>query len=219
MLNLILKDILIQKKTLAFIGLYIIFFMYAFQSIGAGAFSAIIIAVTYQMVASACNHEHKSNSDIVMNSLPLTRKSLVLSKYLSIIIYASLATLGYMAFYVILQLVPISINIQPVTLESLAAALVGVILMNGIYYPVYFSLGYTKAQIVSFLLFFVFFFGSMSIAEILTGEQKSKLLLKVSGFLSKSSDMQIFLMLMGGALVILFISYTISVRFYSNREF
>jgi hypothetical protein len=59
----------------------------------------------------------------------------------------------------------------------------------------------------------------MSIAEILTGEQKSKLLLKVSGFLSKSSDMQIFLMLMGGALVILFISYTISVRFYSNREF
>lgn len=97
MLNLILKDILLQKKTLAFVGLYIVIFMFAFQSIGTGAFSAIVIAVTYQMVGAVSNYEDKANSDIVMNSLPLTRKAIVFSKYLSILIYSLIAILGYMA--------------------------------------------------------------------------------------------------------------------------
>ena len=70
MLNLILKDILIQKKTLGFVGLYILILSIAFQSIGAGAFIGIIIAVTYQLVVTAGSHEDKAGADIIMNSLP-----------------------------------------------------------------------------------------------------------------------------------------------------
>jgi ABC-type transport system involved in multi-copper enzyme maturation permease subunit len=219
MLNLILKDILVQKKTLAFLGLYIIVFIFAFQSIGAGAFSAIVIAVTYQMVSSVSNYEEKANSDIIMNSLPLSRKGIVFSKYLSIIVYALLAILGYMAFSLIITLIHIPVNIPPITLESLAAALAGIMLMNGIYYPVYFKMGYAKAKIVSFILFFLFFFGTMSLVEEATSEMPNKLLQSIVGRFSEGLDLQAFLILVGGALVLLLASYALSLRFYNNREF
>lgn len=219
MLNLILKDILVQKKTLAFLGLYIIFFMFAFQSIGAGAFSAIVIAVTYQMVATVSNLEDKANSDIVMNSLPLTRKAIVFNKYLSIMVYALLAILGYMAFSLVLTLARIPVNIHPITLESLGAALAGVMLMNGIYYPIYFKMGYAKAKIVSFLLFFLFFFGAMTLVQEVARDVPSELLQSIIGHLSKGLDLQAFLILVGGALIFLILSYGLSVKFYNSREF
>jgi ABC-2 type transport system permease protein len=79
MLNLILKDLLIQKKTLGFLGLYIIIFSIAFQSVGSGAFTGIVIAVTYQLVVTASSLEEKAGSDIILNSLPISRGKIVAS--------------------------------------------------------------------------------------------------------------------------------------------
>ena len=70
MFNLIWKDILIQKKTLVYIGFYIILFGITFQNIMADPFPAVAVAVTYQMIATACSHEDKSGSDILWNSMP-----------------------------------------------------------------------------------------------------------------------------------------------------
>lgn len=219
MLNLILKDILVQKKTLAFLLLYIIFFMFAFQNIGTGAFSAIVIAVTYLMVSTVSSLEDKANSDIVMNSLPLTRKTIVLSKYLSILIYALLAILGYMAFSLILTFARLPISAPPITLESLGAALTGVMIMNGIYYPVYFKMGYTKAKIVSFLLFFLFFFGTMTLVKEITRGMPSEQLQSIIGHLSQGLDLQSFLILVGVSFIFLILSFALSVKLYYSREF
>lgn len=219
MFNLILKDFLVQKKTLPFLGLYIIVFMFAFQSIGAGAFAAIAIAVTYQMVASASNYDEKANSDIIMNSMPLDRKSIVLSKYLSVVLYFVLATLGYMVFSMILNLIHIPINIPTISPKNLVVAFIGVMVMNGIYYPVYFKMGYIKTRIVSFILFFGAFFGVISLLDLMNDSQSNKILNTITTFFNNGTDTQILLMLVGGTLVLLLISYVISVKFYSNREF
>ena len=177
MFSLIIKDLLVQKKTLPFLGLYILVFMFAFQSIGAGAFAAITIAVTYQMVASASNHDEKANSDIIMNSMPLGRKAIVLSKYLSVILYFALATLGYMAFSIILSLINIPMSLPTITKENLVAAFLGVMAMNSIYYPVFFKMGYIKARIVSFILFFVAFFGTISLLDLINDGQSNDIMI------------------------------------------
>ena len=219
MFNLILKDLLVQKKTLPFLGLYIIVFMFAFQSIGTGAFAGITIAITYQMVASASNYDEKANSDIIMNSMPLDRKAIVLSKYLSVILYFALATLGYMAFSIILSIIPIPINIPTITQENLVVAFLGVMVMNSIYYPVYFKMGNIKARIVSFILFFGAFFGVISMLDLINDSQNYQILNTISTFFNNGTDTQILLVMVGGTTVILLISYVLSVMFYNNREF
>lgn len=219
MLNLILKDILIQKKTLAFIGLYILLFIFAFQSIGADAFAAITIAVTYQLVATASNHEEKAGSDIVLNSLPLSRKEIVVSKYLSVIVYGLMAVLGYMAFSLILSLIPISVNIAPITLESLAVAFAGIMVMNSIYYPIYFRVGYIKARIVTFILFFVFFFGVMSLLGAMSNNESNAMFHAVTSPLNGMSMLQFSLVLIVGALIFMGFSCALSIKLYNGREF
>ncbi len=219
MLNLILKDILIQKRTLAFLGLYIILFIFGFQNLGAGAFTAIVIAVTYQLVATASNHEEKSGSDIAMNSFPISRREIVVSKYLSIIVYGFMAVLGYMAFSLILSFIPVPINIPSITLEDLATAFAGIMVMNSIYYPVYFKVGYIKARIISFILFFVFFFVVMTLFGIMNSEVPHAIFQAVTSFLSGVDKIQFFLVFIGGALIFMMASCALSIKFYNGREF
>ncbi len=54
MLNLIIKDILIQKKQFIFAVLYLGFLIVAFQSFGASMFSAGIVAFIYMLNMTAC---------------------------------------------------------------------------------------------------------------------------------------------------------------------
>ena len=190
MLNLILKDLLIQKKTLGFLGLYIIIFSIAFQSVGSGAFTGIVIAVTYQLVVTASSLEEKAGSDIILNSLPISRGKIVAAKYLSVILYGLMAVLGYVIYSSILSLVPISVSVPSITPESLAAAFAGIMVMNSIYYPVYFKTGFIRARIISFILFFAFFFGLMTLFEAASGKSSNAIFQPIAEFFNSVDKSQ-----------------------------
>lgn len=219
MLNLILKDLLIQKKTLGFLGLYIIIFSIAFQSVGSGAFTGIVIAVTYQLVVTASSLEEKSGSDIILNSLPISRGKIVAAKYLSVILYGLMAVLGYVIYSSILSLVPISVSVPSITPESLAAAFAGIMVMNSIYYPVYFKTGFIRARIISFILFFAFFFGLMTLFEAASGKSSNAIFQAIAEFFNSVDKTQFSLMIIGGALLFMLASFGLSVKLYKGREF
>jgi len=219
MLNLILKDLLIQKKTLGFLGLYIIIFSIAFQSVGSGAFTGIVIAVTYQLVVTASSLEEKAGSDIILNSLPISRGKIVAAKYLSVILYGLMAVLGYVIYSSILSLVPISVSVPPITPESLAATFAGIMVMNSIYYPVYFKTGFIRARIISFILFFAFFFGLMTLFEAASGKSSNAIFQAIAEFFNSVDKTQFSLMIIGGALLFMLASFGLSVKLYKGREF
>jgi len=223
MLNLIWKDVLIQKKTLAYMGFYIVLFTFAFQSITADPFPAIAVAVTYQMIAAACSHEDKVGADILWNSMPVSREKLVLSKYLSIFVYTILASLGYMAFAALIHLTQLPIKAAPITASGMAGSLVAIALMNGLYLPVYFRLGFMKARVASFVLFFALFFGVTFgvnvLSEAVHSNQGKGAVRAIASAFQGASDLQISLLLIGLALLFLFASYWLSVKFYRKREF
>jgi ABC-type transport system involved in multi-copper enzyme maturation permease subunit len=219
MLNLILKDLLIQKKTLGFLGLYIIIFSIAFQSVGSGAFTGIVIAVTYQLVVTASSLEEKAGSDIILNSLPISRGKIVAAKYLSVILYGLMAVLGYVIYSSILSLVPISVSVPSITPESLAAAFAGIMVMNSIYYPVYFKTGFIRARIISFILFFAFFFGLMTLFEAASGKSSNAIFQAIAEFFNSVDKTQFSLMIIGGTLLFMLASFGLSVKLYKGREF
>jgi len=221
--NLIWKDILIQKKTLVYIGFYIILFGITFQNIMADPFPAVAVAVTYQMIATACSHEDKSGSDILWNSMPVSREKLVLSKYLSMFVYTLLASLGYMAVAAVVHLTRLPIKASPITAAGMVGSIIAIALMNGLYLPVYFRLGFMKARVASFILFFALFFGITlgvnALPEVIKKAQGNAALRAIVSALQSASDLQVSLLVLGLAFVFLLASFCLSVKFYRNREF
>ncbi len=218
MLNLILKDILIQKKMFLFGLLYIVFFIFVFQDLGSGAFVAGSTAITYIFVITACTYEDKNKSDILLNSLPIKRKKIVGAKYISLFVYVGIGATVYLGAVLIVKVLGISVKINPITLEGLIGALVSVILMNSIYFPIFFKFGATVAKVVYFLLFFVFFFGGSKIFVFLAKSHNNAWIESMK-FLENQSDMQIAVYIIGVAITLLLSSYLLSLKFYKNREF
>lgn len=215
MINLIIKDVLIQKKTVAFIFLYILFLIFAFQSLGPAAFSTGIVVSTYMLALGACAYEDKNKSDIMINSLPIKRSTIVLAKYLSVFIFFAIAIVSYMVSASIINVLKLPVKVFPITLEGFIGALFAVSLISSIYFPVFFKMGYIKSRIVNFIMFFAVFAG----INILVQNRESVFMQWVFNLLSSQSDNIIAVSIAAFAALIIILSYAISVIFYKNREF
>ncbi|MFJ6209167.1 ABC-2 transporter permease [Lysinibacillus sp. NPDC092081] len=86
MINLILKDVLIQKKIILFYIVTIILYLLS------GISSLILLGFVYSVVfiMSAFSYDEKDNANILLNSLPYTRKEIVSSKYIGSLIFATI---------------------------------------------------------------------------------------------------------------------------------
>jgi ABC-2 type transport system permease protein len=216
--NLIYKDFLILRKSIYLGLIYIIFFMFVLKSNGVYAYTSAAIAITYMYVMSAFAYDDKNKSDVMINSLPVNRKTVVLAKYVSIFVYIAAATAAYIIIYNIVLLIDNNVDIYPVTLEGFAAALIFASLMNGVYLPLVFRVGYTKAKIINMLIFFLAFFG-MSLLVNLIYKSNNTYVKQALEWLNSQSETVIIIWAFVMAFLILLISYTISVKLYKQREF
>lgn len=217
MYHLILKDLLIQKKTVAVSFVYILFFIFVFQQ--EGSYVSAIVAFTYMLAMTACAYDDKNNSDIMVNSLPIRRTQVVLAKYLSVYVYMAMGTIAYVLIIALIRNAGISVTTYPITLENFVGALMAVTLMMGIYFPIFFKLGYIKSKFLPFVLFVAFFAGISALGKLVEESLHQPWAQGVYRFLTSQSDTTAPLMLLAGVLVLTLISYSLSLQFYRNREF
>lgn len=90
MFNLILKDIILQKKTLA--ASFLVLCVYLMLDI-----SPIWVGVVFSIVISmyAFSIDEKSSIHMLLNSLPYTRKEIVSSKYIVVVLFTSMVGCGH----------------------------------------------------------------------------------------------------------------------------
>lgn len=219
MLQLIVKDMLILKKTLLLGLFYIILMVVAMQSSGTAMLPAGVMALTYILVMTACAYEDKSKADVLLNSLPLGRSSIVMAKYLSVFVYAALGVIYYMLVTGIINAAGIPLRTYPVTPEGLGGALFAVSFIISIYFPAFFKMGYIRSKFINFIMFFVIFFGIGAFAVAFNAETDSALVSGIKEFLSGLSEFQAVAGLLAIILLLLAGSYLLSVRFYKSREF
>lgn len=219
MYNLIIKDILVQKKTVLFSLIYILFFFVVFKGLGAGMFTAAVVAFTYMLVQTSCAYDDRNKSDIMINSLPVKRSSIVLSKYLSVYVFMFLGTVAYIVFSNIIQLIGLPLGIYPLTLEGIAGGVFAVTLLNSIYLPALFKVGYIKSKILNFVLFFGFFFGASSLVNMVMQNKDNALVQTFITFFNSLSEFSVILLMVVILILIIGVSFSLSVRFYKNREF
>lgn len=219
MFRLMAKDILIQKKQLLFSLVYLAFILFAFQGLGVVMYPMALVAITYMLSMTYCAYEEKNKTDLLLNSLPISRKSIVASKYISAILYAIMGTLVYVVMITIIRLLNIPLKTYDLSLEILIAGFAAVCLMVGLWFPIYFKFGYIKMRVVNFVLFFLFFFGSSFLIRYLESQKYDPWNNGIISFLSSQSDVVIVLMLIVIIALYMVLSFLLSVWFYNRREF
>ncbi|WP_107949017.1 ABC-2 transporter permease [Lysinibacillus parviboronicapiens] len=85
MFSLIRKDFLLQKHiVLLYIAILLLFSLFVEASVYVG----FIFSLSF--IVSACSLDEKDNINILLNSLPYTRKEIVTSKYIGALLFTSL---------------------------------------------------------------------------------------------------------------------------------
>lgn len=221
MLRLVCKDILIQKKTVSILLLYVLLMMFLFQ--GSGSANSILVgfvtAITYTMAMTSFAYDEKNKAEIMLNSLPISRWMIVLARYLSLFIFALINVTVFWAATMVTKAMGLFPTVLVLNIETALTFLVSIGLLCAIYFPIFFKVGYIKAKTFNFILFFMIFIGIFGLRDFMTARTPSPWLAKSLIFLANQSELYIGLMVVCGTMLLLTGSYLLSVRFYAKREF
>jgi ABC-2 type transport system permease protein len=214
MLRLVLKDFLLQKKMLLFMFVYIVFFMTAFQGSGNYQVTPIIVAVSYMFLMTGCAWEDKNNSDVLLNSIPISRWRIVAAKYVSLIAYTAAAVLAYWFVKTVISVTGLPLEVAPIAWEGVLGGLLGVGLVSALYLPLFFRLGYLRSKSVNFIIFFGFF-GLIGLLPKLFPKRPEW----ITALESAEFGAPTITVLVGIFVLLQGLSYAFSVTFYTRREF
>ncbi len=206
MKGLILKDLINLKSTFKMLGLMITLFAVIYIPQGNGFIFGMIILMFAMMVVTTISYDDLAKWDAYALTMPVTRKEMVLSKYL---VMALLNTLG--------------------AVLALIVGIVGNMIMRQ-------SFSMEILVIIGVLYLVAFCYGSLIVPLIYQfGAEKARLMLILSaliptGLILLLTQMQIplpeainpliyFFLLLGFTVIMVFGSYLISLRIYSNKEF
>jgi ABC-type transport system involved in multi-copper enzyme maturation permease subunit len=215
MLHLIKKDLLMQKKTGIASFFILIFFSFTFSDFGETGLVISTMAISYMLVYGAGLLEDKTNSDKMLASLPIRKQTIVLSKYVSVLVYSAYVLIVCL----IIRTAAIQFHIPnfsfPVTPGAAAAAFFSVGLLFSLTFPLIFKFGYAKSRPYNFLLLFVIAFSGGWIAERWPeGGFAGKFLPDGELGAGWGAALALAVMVVAAA-----VSYRISLAFYRSREF
>lgn len=213
MLNLILKDILIQKKYLLISVLYAFFFAFCFKSNTSMALTMIPTMIPYMLILGACGFDDKNKSEIMFNSLPIDRTILVISKYLSSLVFifmgiflafVSTTPLNFLGF--------IHMN-KLMNLEDILSITIGISLIVCLYFPFYFKFGYQKSRYFLIAMFCLFLgFSAILINNIV------KAPINFITYLNSQPNWLVTTFIVVITAIIFLVSILISIKFYINKD-
>ena len=217
MKGLIIKDLCVLKNQMKTLLLVLAFFI-IFSIINEDA-TFILFLVPFYMIMiliTTFNYDEFNKWDSYCNSLPLSRKEIVKSKYIlfnatSLIVLI----LGILASFIIPSL------IENTTFESLFASIIGVAfgicLVISLLIPFYYKFGSSKGRIMLFLCIVILalLIGAITSLDIFNNKE----LMNIINSLNNLSLGMFTLLLIILTVIIMSISYYISVRIYKNKEF
>ncbi|WP_066304261.1 ABC-2 transporter permease [Bacillus sp. FJAT-29814] len=216
MYQLIKKDVLVQKNSLLLSLVLIIFFSFTLSNMGTVGLIVGIITVTYQLVLGASALEEKVNSEIILISLPINKRTIVLSKYISIYVFAAYVILGFYVVDLLTSLFNVPFHV-PFNSSTLMGSLAAITVLFSISFPLIFKYGYLKSKIINIILLFVAVFGgTFTIGNLMKNDHYT---LGQSMQELMNSGPQWMIIMLIPLLMILAISYFISMTFFKNREF
>lgn len=216
MFNLLMKDILIQKRSAIFTFMvYPLIAILAFESFSPEAMLIMgSTSIAYLLIANSFVYDERYRCDVLIKSLPINKNDVVYSKYVLLFV-SSLIGIVIMYIYIFAASI-LKINIRPgnVSIVKLAFIFLLNTLIYGFQMPFLFKYGYTKMKIASTVFYVFIIIGISAAAGILTDGGAKDLMYFIS---NTPSWILVVLFILIMALVV-YISSHISVKIYKNKE-
>lgn len=216
MKGLILKDIYsirITQKTYVLLFLFLCVFGYLMKSPGYVGTMCIVVFAT--AVLSLFNADQYYHWDTYAAALPLGKRIIVRARYMLIIVM----TLGLAVFTAIMTgataaLLGMSVSEQVISSVSMCMIIP---IFSGIIIPVIYKLGVEKGRVIFMMLFLIPFLVLTLLKDSIRGTAVEKLLVN----LQQNPNGQVIIagILLAVSILVLAVSYMISIRIYSNKEF
>lgn len=159
MLQLIRKDLMVLFNRWNVIFLLLSSFFMLFISntaISQGQYLFIASTVAFFISISSFAYDELSQSEFIIQSLPVTRKEIVFAKYIGVIISSLIGILYATLIFLFLNLFGL-IEKDFLQIDIMMLTLFIVLFMTSICFPLYFKIGYRKAKIANILVFVSFF--------------------------------------------------------------
>ena len=217
MKGLIIKDLCVIKNQMKTLLLVLAFFI-IFSIINEDATFVLFLIPFYMimLLITTFSYDEFNKWECYCNSLPLSRKEIVKAKY--ILFNASsliLIILGILASFIIPNF------IENTTFESIYASIIGVAfgicLVISLLIPFYYKFGSQKGRIMLFLTIAILalLIGMITSLDIFNNIE----LMNIINSLNNLSLGMFTILLIIITVIIMAISYYISIKIYSNKEF
>ena len=148
MLGLVVKDLLCLKKTalkmVVILGLYIVIF---FSANNIAFLCAMIIMISTMLILNTFAYDELSKWDYYALSLPVTKKQIVLGKYLLTVLFDFIGILITLLLYLIKRQLNLEAALSICALAAIA------LIMAAILLPLLYKLGTQKARIWMIMIF------------------------------------------------------------------
>ncbi|NEZ47009.1 ABC-2 transporter permease [Clostridium niameyense] len=159
-INLLKKELLQAKVYVKHAFLLTLLYVFLGRNFNLdGLYFFIILPAIYTITASIDIMDGQKKGSYIINSLPVTRREVVISKYLSSLIYTIIAT-------IILKVITHAINpfgIKPLDFKVALNIILGITLYNTFSYVLYFCFNNKISQIITLLVYTLMCIGSFMI--------------------------------------------------------
>lgn len=215
MLGLIKKDLLIVKNNLKLIGIVLtIFFILALQDkfdiTLALPFIAMIYLFVITLFISTFSYDEFNKWDAYAVTLPNGRKNIVKSKYITSIILVICALIVTLSLNYLISFINDSLEFEKV-ISLVLEMTTGIILIESIMLPIIFKLGIEKGRLCLFGITITI----TGIATIVSKKFDLSISINIIQFFNNYDFIIIPLVL----IILLLLSYKISEKIYSKKEF
>ena len=208
MLGLVYKDLMVMRRTLLLYGaMGIVYGIIAIYGDQYGMVFALMMIVSAMVPVSAISYDERSKWDKIVNTMPLSRKEIVLSKYVLAILLTAISSVIIFAFYMLVPEMPLEEKAVTTAVMAMMAMLYQAALM-----PVMFKFGSEKGRTMMLAILFVpavliFAIGEMNIIDVNAA----------ISFLERNEAMIPYLMA-GFVLAIYSLSMALSVKIYEEKD-
>lgn len=213
MKGLILKDLLNLKKYVKSLAIIIIFFAVLFISQNnIYALNGVVIILCSMMVITTMGYDNFAKWDKYALTMPVTRRDIVLSKYLLMLILTGIGVILSLLFSFGFGIVKYNLNVLE-TLEANGLILAVYLIFGSIILPLLYKFGVEKARILMILCFLL-----PTFVVIVGGKILKHLGISFSGgysyYILKYSPIIISIIM----ILSLVISYIISLKIYCKKD-
>ncbi|OPJ64133.1 ABC-2 transporter permease [Clostridium oryzae] len=223
MLKLVLKDLLIQKAPMknpvTNIAANILFVVVAQFFSAACAYIVTPFIFTYSLLVYSCGFGEKNEVDVMLNSLPVARKEVVYSKYISGALFFIIGLVFTTVVCTLIKMTGLSNMKSYIKIQYIILGIIFSAVYCSVYIPMYLWRGNTKSQPANNILTIVIFLSIVVVVLITTfidnGTAKSSIMELAASQRFKFWGTAVSLV---SSILMICISLIISLKVYVNRD-